>query len=233
MLLPQVLECPLDRQLIMRLSSFGKIIPGALWGAPAGDELVEPDGLAADHVERIACDPLEDLAMTAPRSVCSPSASMSRRPTMLFRSTRFEQAVQVDPVQRGVQIDPVRHRVHIQCGNHQFDRAIRNGLGQYLPARDQPALRRASPLKRVHKPSQVSPRQANPDHPLRGDRQIKAAPRPATAPSADRRELLSCRPPHCGHRHCRTPRSATQAPRTSADQAPHQVAWAQPVADRG
>ena len=47
-----------------------------------------------------------------------------------------------------------------------FDRALRDGLGQYLPARDQPALRRAPPLKRVHKPSIAAP--GKPGSPLKG-----------------------------------------------------------------
>jgi hypothetical protein len=198
---------------------------------PAGDELVEPDGLAADHVERIAREPAG-----GPGDDGAKVGLLDQRVDVealddTIQIHPFEQAVQVDPVQHGVQIDQVQHRVHIQRGNHQFDRALRDGLGQYLPARDQPALRRAPPLKRVHEPSIAAP--GNPDHTLRGDRQIKAAPRSATAPSADRRELLSCRPPRRGHRRCHAPRSAIYAPRTFADQAPHEVAWAQPVADRG
>ena len=51
--------------------------PAAKPPYPAGDELVEPDGLAADMSSDIAATPLEDLAMMAPRSVCSTSASTS------------------------------------------------------------------------------------------------------------------------------------------------------------
>ena len=76
-----------------------------------------------------------------------------------------EQAVQVDPVQHpvdvnlvyhGVQINLVQQLIDIQRGHHELDRTLRDGLRQHLPARDQPADRRA-PLKRVHKVSIAAP----------------------------------------------------------------------------
>ena len=85
--------------------------------------------------------------MTAPRSVCSTSASTSMRLTISLRSISLEQAVQVDPVQHVVQIDLVQQRVHVQRGNHKLYHTIGGGLRPLLRARDQPALRQKPSLR--------------------------------------------------------------------------------------
>jgi hypothetical protein len=101
--------------------------------------------------------PLEDLAMTAPRSVCSTSDVDALDDDVHIHLP--EQPVQVDPVQHpldvdlvqhGVQIDPTQQSIHIQRGNHKLDRTLRNGLGQRLYARAQPVVHRAQWRKRVH-----------------------------------------------------------------------------------
>ena len=125
---------------------------------PAGDELVEPDGLAADHIEHIARDPaggcgddggevglLDQLV-----DVDALDDGIHVHPVDHgFHIHPCEHAVQVDPVQQRVQT-PVQQRVQIQRGNRKLDRPLRDGLRQRLHARDEPAPHRAPSSKRIH-----------------------------------------------------------------------------------
>jgi hypothetical protein len=67
---------------------------------PAGDELVEPDGLAADHVERIARD------------------AAGGRGDDGAEVGLLDQRVDVDAVDDGIHIHPVHHGFHIDFPDH-------------------------------------------------------------------------------------------------------------------
>ncbi|TVZ02237.1 hypothetical protein EAS64_25790 [Trebonia kvetii] len=126
---------------------------------PAGDELIQPDGLAADHVERIARDPAGGSGDDG-----TEVGLLDQRVDVDALNDDVhvylpEQAVQVDPVQRpfdvdpvqhGVQVDPVQQSIHIQRGNDKLDRTVRNGLGLRLHPRAKPVVHRAQSRKRVH-----------------------------------------------------------------------------------
>src|ERR1019366_9299655 len=106
---------------------------------PAGDELIQPDGLAADHVERIARDPAggsgDDGAEVGLLDQCVDVDALDdaihvHPPEQAVEVDPVQPPVDVDLVQHGIQIDPVQQRIHIQRGNHNLDRTLRDGLGQ-------------------------------------------------------------------------------------------------------
>jgi hypothetical protein len=89
---------------------------------PAGDELIEPDGLAADYVKHITRDAAggrgDDGAEVGLLDQCLDVDALDD----VIQVHPPEQAVQVDPVQHpvdvdlvqhGVQVDQVQQRIHV------------------------------------------------------------------------------------------------------------------------
>ena len=99
---------------------------------PAGDDLIEPDGLAADHVEHLARDAAggrrDNGAQVGLLDQCLDVDVLDE----VIEVYPLQQPVQVDPVQHSVQIDLVQHRIDIQRGNNKPDRTLSGGLGPHL-----------------------------------------------------------------------------------------------------
>ena len=133
----------------------------------AGDEFVEFDDMAADRVERFARDPAGGAGDDGAEVGLLDQRVDVDAPDDGIQVHSFEQAIQVDPVQHGIQIDLVQQRIHIHRGKHKLDRTLRDGLGQRLAARDQPALARAPSSKLIHKLSIAGP--CEPGSPLKGE----------------------------------------------------------------
>ena len=145
---------------------------------PAGDELIKPDGLAADHVEHIACDPAggcgDDGAEVGLLDQC---VDVDARDDVI-QVHPAEQAVQVDPVhhpvdvdllQHGVQINLVQQLIHIQRGNHKIYSAL-DAAWAHASERGTSGL--ASAVAQTS-PQLVSLLHAGLDQPFRVSRQIR------------------------------------------------------------
>jgi hypothetical protein len=73
---------------------------------PAGDELIQPDGLAADHVQRIARDPAGGSGDDGTGvSVLDQCVDVDALDDGVYIHLP-EQAIQVDPVQHSPRITP-------------------------------------------------------------------------------------------------------------------------------
>ena len=108
---------------------------------PAGDDLIEPDGLAADHVEHLARDAAGGRRDNGAQVGLLDQGLDVDVLDEVIEVYPLQQAVQVDPVQHpvdvdliqhGVQIDLVQQRIDIQRGNHKPDRTLGGGLGPHL-----------------------------------------------------------------------------------------------------
>ena len=141
---------------------------------PAGDELVELDRTAANRVECVGRDPAggsgDDGAEVGLLDQRLKVDAVDDGIDVHLR----EQLVQVDPVQHGIQINLVQQLIHVYRRDHKLDRALRDGLGQRLAARDEPTINRAPSSKLIHNISIAgrgepgSPRKGEPPRPCSG-----------------------------------------------------------------
>jgi len=132
--------------------------------------------MAADGVERFARDPAggcgddgAEVGILDQRvDVDAPEDGIQVDPVQQrIQIDLVQQRIQVDLVQQRIQINLVQQRIHIQRGNHKVDCTLREGLGQRLAARDQPAIHRAPPSKLIHKISIAA--LSEPGSPRRGE----------------------------------------------------------------
>ena len=132
--------------------------------------------MAADRVERFARDPAggsgddgAEVGLLDQRVNVDAleDAIQVDAPEQAFQVDPVQHPLDVDLVQHGIQIELVQQRIHVHRGNHKLDRTLRDGLGQRLAARDQPALARAPSSKLIHKISIAGPCECG--SPLRGE----------------------------------------------------------------
>jgi hypothetical protein len=117
---------------------------------PAGDELVEPDGLAAQRIKGVARDaagrPSDNGADIGLLDQCvnvdAPDYRIDVHPG--------QQLVEVHLGNHGVQVDLPNEVVHVQRVHHQVDRVLCDDLGSQFQRVRHPLAHGTQPINRIH-----------------------------------------------------------------------------------